>query len=194
MEIKRVICKACGVKLEIKNPSGEAVKIIRCPRCKSTLQVVFHQPTVSASPDETVLPQQKKTVPHAPDAEETSLPIQQAETDPLPSLVCNDQEYPLKAGQNIVGRRSESSAATIQITTGDRTMSRAHAIINVVRLANGSYKTIISNYQNKNSISVNGVVLQRDEQVVLTNGSVMELGLTSITFVQKNKYHENKPS
>lgn len=187
MEIKRVVCKACGVKLEIKNTNGEAVKLIRCPRCKATLQVVFHQPVAEASPDETVLPQRKVAVEKSPD--ETVLPQQSATSDPLPSLVYDDVEYGLKIGQNIVGRRSENGLATVPVATGDRTMSRAHALINVVRLANGSFKAVVSNYQNKNRIVVNGVELHRDEQVVLTNGTVVEMGLTCMTFVQKSKLH-----
>ncbi len=191
MEIKRVVCKACGVKLEIKNPTGEAVKIIRCPRCKATLQVMFHQPVASApapaSPDETVLPQHKLTVEKAPSPDETILPPRNTVADPLPLLMCDDEEYTLKVGQNIVGRRSENGAATVQITTSDRTMSRAHALINVVRLANGSHKAVISNYHNKNHITVNGVELQRDEQLVLSHGAVVELGLTSLTYVQKSR-------
>jgi hypothetical protein len=100
--------------------------------------------------------------------------------------LCDDEQYTLKVGQNIVGRRSENGTATVQITTADRTMSRAHALINVVRLANGSHKAVISNYHNKNRITVNGVELQRDEQLVLSHGAVVELGLTSLTYVQKS--------
>lgn len=186
MEIKRVICKACGVKLEIKNTTGEAVKIIRCPRCKATLQVMFRQPVAQTSPDETVLPQHRPTAEKAPAPDETILPPRSTVSDPLPLLLCDDEQYTLKVGQNIVGRRSENGTATVQITTADRTMSRAHALINVVRLANGSHKAVISNYHNKNRITVNGVELQRDEQLVLSHGAVVELGLTSLTYVQKS--------
>ena len=187
MEIKRVVCKACGVKLEIKNTTGEAVKIIRCPRCKATLQVMFHQPVAQASPDETVLPQQRLKTEKAPASEETILPPRSVVSDPLPLLLCDDEEYTLKIGQNIIGRRAESGMATVQITTADRTMSRAHALINVVRLANGSHKAVISNYHNKNRITVNGVELRRDEQLVLSHGAVVELGLTLLTYVQKSR-------
>ena len=187
MEIKRVVCKACGVKLEIKNTTGEAVKIIRCPRCKATLQVMFHQPVAQASPDETVLPQQRPTKEKVPASDETVLPQHSSVSDPLPLLLCDDEEYTLKIGQNIVGRRTENGMATVQITTSDRTMSRAHALINVTRLATGSHKAVISNYHNKNRITVNGVELQRDEQLVLSHGTVVELGLTSMTYVQKSR-------
>lgn len=196
MEIKRVACKACGVKLEIKNLTGEAVKLIRCPKCKATLQVVFHQPVVQtpvaqASPNETCYPQQRLVAGRPVASEETVLPRQKAKSEPLPSLVCEDKEYRLKIGQNIVGRHVENDMATVPVMTSDRTMSRAHAIINVVRLANGSNKTVISNCKNKNNITVNGVELQRDEQLVLTNGSVVEMGLTSMIFVQKTRLDEN---
>jgi hypothetical protein len=55
----------------------------------------------------------------------------------------------------------------------------------VIRLANGSYKSVVKDYQNKNIILVDGVELMQDEQLVLKDGAVLEMGLTSMIFVQK---------
>ncbi len=201
MEVKRVICKACGVKLEIKNTNNDPLKIIRCPKCKATLQVVFGQPAASASPaapvvhlapdvhiasDETMLPQMKPAAATPAVGGETILPQRSMTSDPLPFLMCDDVEYPLEVGQNIIGRYSDNNTtATVAVDSDDRTMSRAHALINVIRLANGSYKSVVKYYQNKNIILVDGVELMQDEQLVLKDGAVLEMGLTSMIFVQK---------
>ena len=47
-------CKACGAKLEVRNSNNDAVKLIRCPSCKATLQVVFRKPTPEPPASETL--------------------------------------------------------------------------------------------------------------------------------------------
>ena len=71
------------------------------------------------------------------------------------------------------------------IATTDHTVSRAHALVNVIRLADGSYKTVIANYQNKNPIKVNGVLLGQGEELVLSDRAEVEMGSSTLIFLQK---------
>ena len=189
MEIKRVACKACGAKLEVRNTNNEAVKLIRCPSCKATLQVVFHPaaPNPKPSTGSETLYAQKDTPHHNPAADQsTVLSSQKAVVEQLPALCLPGAEYRLSLGQNIVGRQSKTNVATVPINTTDHTVSRGHAMVNVVKLADGRYKAVISNYQNKNPIIVNGVLLQKGEELVLTDKAIVELGLLKLVYVQKS--------
>ena len=189
MEIKRVACKACGAKLEVRNTNNEAVKLIRCPSCKATLQVLFHQVPPEPKPQTAAETQyvQKGAPPKNPENDQsTVLAPQKPVAEQLPAFSLQGAEYRLNLGQNIVGRFSKTNVATVPIVTTDHTVSRGHAMVNVVMLADGSYKAVISNYQNKNPIIVNGVMLQKGEELVLTDKAIVELGLLKLVFNQKS--------
>lgn len=187
MEIKRVACKACGAKLEVRNSNNEAVKLIRCPSCKATLQVVFRKPTPQPQPtaSETLYVPKKVAEQHDAEDQSTVLAPEKKVVESLPAFAYLGTEYNLSVGQNIVGRASKTGTATVPIATTDHTVSRAHALVNVIRLADGSYKTVIANYQNKNPIKVNGVLLGQGEELVLSDRAEVEMGSSTLIFLQK---------
>lgn len=47
--------------------------------------------------------------------------------------------YTLSLGINTIGRKAQTSNATVQIDTDDLTMSRSHSIIEVRKLKTGGY-------------------------------------------------------
>lgn len=57
--------------------------------------------------------------------------------------------YTLSLGINTIGRKAQTSNATVQIDTDDLTMSRSHSIIEVRKLKTGGYIHYFSNAQNK---------------------------------------------
>ena len=166
MEIKRVKCPKCNSILQVKNSAGEQVKNITCPICKNPLQVLF--------PDD-----EGKTIygPSVPDDGRTVLPTtQRVETSCV--LMVDGTEYELLFGRNTVGRKANSSVASLQFKTSDMYMSRHHAVINVMRIAEGALRVSVKNYENKNKTYVDGRVLEKDEEIVLRNGSTILMGKT----------------
>lgn len=97
-------------------------------------------------------------------------------------LVFNDRTLPLAAGKNIVGRKAESSEATVQIPADDLYMSRQHCIINISYGADGGVEAMLCNYQNKNRTAVNGKVISGQGNILLSDGSQITLGRTTVIF------------
>ncbi|MBQ9236718.1 MAG: DUF805 domain-containing protein [Prevotella sp.] len=97
-------------------------------------------------------------------------------------LILNGRQYSLSNGRNIVGRRGETSQATIQIDVEDRYMSRQHCCITIVPQENGQLRAKISNYNNKNKTVVNGRVLEQNQEAWLPNVCDISMGHTTMKF------------
>ena len=92
-------------------------------------------------------------------------------------LVYNNVRYPLAIGRNTIGRKSSTPQATVQIdTNGNNTMSRSHAVIEMVRMGDMSIRAIISNGSNKNPTFVSGVLLNGADKLILKNGAEIKMG------------------
>lgn len=89
--------------------------------------------------------------------------------------------YKLRLGANTIGRKANSSSATIQIETTDRTMSRNHAVIDV-RNAGGQIVHILKNGENKNPSYHKGFLVGPSDQLILNNGDKVKFGSTELTF------------
>lgn len=157
MEIKLVKCTHCGAALRVRNSQGEDVKTITCPMCKNAIRVVFHTETQLA-------PRRKSG---------------------KPVLLFKGVTYPLAEGVNIVGRKADTSSASVQIDTDDRYMSRQHAKITVTRLPDGSLKSVLGNSQNKNATTVNRQPLADEDRIVLQPGDEIRMGETIVVFSEQ---------
>ena len=192
MEVKRVKCSNCGIILEVKNSKNEAVKLIMCPQCKAPLRVRF-QPQQPLEV-ETVLPgcQQRVTPQNdgetllggRQDSERTILSQGRQQGAATACLVLAGQQYVLRQGANTVGRKAQTSQATLQLPVSDPYMSR-HLQITVSVLPNGKLKAVISNDRNKNITSINGVELPHDEAIVLSNGDRIVMGKTTVVYQER---------
>ena len=91
-----------------------------------------------------------------------------------PHLQHAAQDYPLAEGQNLVGRKGDTSKATVQIDTTDRYMSRQHVCITVTTLPDGNVKAILSNYQNKNLTTIDGQEIETGDAIRLTDGNCID--------------------
>lgn len=89
--------------------------------------------------------------------------------------------YQLHLGINTIGRKANTSTATLQIDTTDRTMSRSHAIIEV-RNVGGQLIHILRNGANKNPSYHNGTLVGTADQLILNNGDVVKFGSTELMF------------
>ena len=179
MQIKKIKCPSCGVVLEVKNSKNEDIKQITCPKCKAVLQVKF-------GPQQVSTPQQEPLDAHTQLAGDSYAATQLVETPvnvKTPAkLLYGGVSYELEEGQNIVGRRGETSRATVQINTADRYMSRQHCSITVKTLPDGTKKAVLSNYQNKNLTTVDGQEIVTGDEIRLTDGNSITMGHTTVTF------------
>ena len=205
MEIVRVVCPKCQVQLDVKNKLNVEQKVIKCPNCGCQLMVRFHQQPMQAAPAQPVQGVQG-AVPMQPQYQQPQFQqpqFQQPQYQPQPYrrpvmdegstipaghiskpvantagfLIYNNVRYPLAIGRNTIGRRSSTPQATVQIeTNGNNTMSRFHAVIETVRMADMSIRAIISNGSNKNPTFVSGVLLNGSDKLILKNGAEIKMG------------------
>lgn len=119
-------------------------------------------------------------------SEATELLNGQIKADPNVAgfLVYNNKKYPLSIGRNTIGRKSSSPKATVLVETplDDKTMSRFHAIIECVRMGDGSIRPIICNGENKNPTFVAGVLLNASDKLVVKNGAEIKMGNILLRF------------
>ena len=188
MQTKRIKCPSCGVVLDVQNSKNELVKQITCPKCKAVLQVKF-PPQQEPLEAKTYYAPPKKLVADngATQLAGTSYGATQLVTDTpkistSAKLLYDGISYPLEEGQNIIGRKGNTSKATIQIATDDRYMSRQHCSINVTTLPDETKKAVLSNYQNKNLTSIDGQPIETGDAIRLTDGNSITMGHTTITF------------
>ena len=202
MQVKRIICPNCRAVLDVKNSQNETVKQITCPSCKTILQVKF-QLQQERPQQEPIEAKTYYAPPKQPTANngatqlagaggETMLggglsgatqlytPTQKAVV--TAKLTFGGKDYPLKEGQNIVGRQGTTSKATVQIETADRYMSRQHCSITVTTLPDGTKKAVLSNYQNKNLTTIDGQPIETGDSIRLTDGNSITMGHTTVTF------------
>ena len=188
MQIKRIQCPNCKVVLEVKNSKDEEEKQIKCKNCGTPLKVTFRaqQEPVEAH---TYIAEPKKpsvdsgaTQLSAGSFGATQLAAASHKSETQAKLMFGLVSYPLKEGQNIVGRMGSTSKATVQIETTDRYMSRQHCCITVTKLPDGTIKAVLSNYQNKNLTTVDGEPIETGDQIRLTNFNKITMGMTTVTF------------
>ena len=100
----------------------------------------------------------------------------------LPDENTPEQHLSLHEGTLIIGRKSNASKASLPIQTGDRTMSREHAVIEVIKAEKGGYKHYLSDNNSKNHTLYNNNYLGDGEVVVLNDNDEIILGHTVIRF------------
>ncbi len=197
MQIKRIKCPKCGVILDVKNSKDEALKEIVCPKCKVKLQIRFQKPEPAQDPLEAHTfygPKTPKPTPQNDGATQlggvvadgvangsTQLASPQSIVRQA-SLVCDGVTYDLELGDNTIGRKAQTSKATMQINTTDRYMSRKHVCITVRRLPDGGLKSVLRNDQNKNDTLIDGQPIANGDEIRLINGARITMGHTTLTY------------
>ncbi len=204
MQTKRIICPRCKAVLDVRNSRNEAVKQITCPSCKTILQVKF-QPKQEPPQQEPIEAPTYYAPPKQPTTDSGATQLagsgygatqlaggsygatQLVTPKEMPKesnarLVFEDQPYFLEEGQNIIGRKGNTTKATVQIATDDRYMSRQHCSITITTLPDGTKKAVLSNYQNKNLTTIDGQEIETGDEIRLTNGDRVTMGHTTVVF------------
>lgn len=171
MEKKRIKCPKCSSVLDISfKQTGESVKHITCPVCKTRLKVNLATPAPAQEP--------KKPEPENDDNRTIIL------KDPPPReatfrIVFNGMPFELRDGQNTIGRKANSSTALIKIPTTDMTTSRSHMVIEVIKGINGIKYATLANHKNSNPTKVNGVEIAKGDVIKLNDGDQISMGETT---------------
>ena len=188
MQTKRIICPKCKAVLDVKNSQNEVVKQITCPSCKTILKVNFPQEQEPLEAKTFYAPPKQQSVDNGETQlaggsyDDTQLVTDSPKSACKAKLMFGGIHYLLEEGQNIVGRKGNTSRATIQIDTDDRYMSRQHCSITVTTLPDKTKKVVLSNYQNKNLTSIDGQAIETGDAIRLTDGNSITMGHTTITF------------
>lgn len=191
---RSIRCTNPNCEAIIEVPEG-AVQVI-CPSCNT-----WHFPSSTSGQDPTPEENRYASPPATQDAAEAppGLPIY----DPYPTqppsgpsskepeappaigyLISSDgRRYPLKAGQNVIGRKNAD------IILSDRTVSRRHCVIEVTQAAGNGWEYIIYDIGHlEGTASTNGVLisarslrLENYERIPITNGMTIRLGDTELT-------------
>lgn len=195
-EIK-IKCPTCGKVLRLQDAPDINAASFTCPVCKEKhivgkCQRYAEQPKPTASSGDatryrSAFAQQQGgdearigSQPQHGSGDETR--IDSASRPAVGVLVDNmGRTYALRSGINTIGRKASSSAATVQIATDDRTMSRSHAVIEVSN-AGGNTIHILRNGANKNPSYLNGSLIGQQDQLILNNGDRIKMGNTEVTF------------
>lgn len=173
-------CPSCGAILTIKNQEGLQNTTVTCPVCHQTYPFVNMKDLTPQGPGLNAGnaggyskdPGTNVKVP-------TNRTIGQLILQPM------NQRFRLNMGQNIIGRQSSSSSATIQINTmGGLKMSRQHLIINVKTdpLGNIQHECMLCKPQ-CNDTYLNGAKLQYGDRVLLQHGTQLRLPDATLIFV-----------
>ena len=155
-EYIKIKCPECGALLTVEYKEGCESKKVQCPICKKTH--LFSEFRLCISDD----------------AEKTSHESSQQKPG---KLLYHGQVLYLSKGVNTVGRKADSSRATLQIQTTDHFMSRMHAEI---KFEKGFH--FFRPLTDKNETRINGHLVGMGDCMILQNGDTIRLANTDIQF------------
>lgn len=175
MNLIQVKCPYCGAILGLKEQADIERKSFKCPNCSERVKYTQFKQLNKPSVDD-----DEKTDLAGDATEIVSVPVQRKMAG---VLKLNDgQRYPLSKGINVIGRKANSSTATVQIAVSDMRMSRSHGIIEVDDLSNGKRIFQYYNAKNKNKTYVNGVVVNEGDRIILHDGDKIQMADTLLHF------------
>lgn len=166
---KIVVCPNCKGKIEVTNENDLQFMQVKCPNpvCPAQIRIDFTD-----------------------DLNKTQFGPQAVSNTAIGSLRLGSRLYPLKEGRNTVGRGAPSSQATMQLETADKSMSREHAVIEVVRLKSQRVKAILSDLRpaekaQHRPLKVEDEVVAAGDRISLSHGDVITLGDTEVKYIQE---------
>ena len=188
-------CPYCSAKLKIAAMPDKIERVfVNCPICKhksplSDFEIVMtEQPQVSntnmpqKNNDATLMESEVRRT----NSDDTVIGTNEQRRGVVGSLVMPDGSLvKLHVGVNTIGRRAQASQSEIQFAdiNGSKKASRHHARIEVMPQSSGMYLHTLSNWENKNGTTINGVKLNSGDTVVLHDGDQIWCGDVPLRFV-----------
>ena len=158
--MKQVICPKCEHRFtfdETRYSSDCGVSFI-CPRCRKRFVMTLAE----------VDRQNAGTM----DAPYGSITV-------LENSFCERQEFPLRLGENTVGRRSPGTEVEISIVSGDMSMDRRHCIINVKRNKQGKLVYTLRDAPSLTGTFLMNEILGDKDRVRMEDGAIVTIGATT---------------
>ncbi len=90
------------------------------------------------------------------------------------------QVYPLRMGDNVIGRYMKGSKCNTPIETNDPSMDMNHCVINVSRDKRGNLKYVLRDGPSYTGTFVDNQILGDNERRVIEDGTLFTIGATSI--------------
>lgn len=173
-DIIQIQCPKDGAILSIKNQPGLERKNVTCPVCKQMRPFTQYKRYIA-----------KAAYPCRPDGvtqyreSQEGTRIEMGHPLALGKLILTStgKVFPLRPGRNVIGREAKASDTDIQIETGSsRRMSRAHVVIEVVRVPGKGYVHQAKLFKERcNPTYVNRTRLEYGDCIVLHHSDVLQL-------------------
>lgn len=96
------------------------------------------------------------------------------------------QVYPLRMGDNVIGRYMKDSKCNTPIETNDPSMDMNHCVINVSRDKRGNLKYVLRDGPSYTGTFVDNQILGDNERRVIEDGTLFTIGATSIILKLKD--------
>ena len=185
---RKIVCPTCKTVLEVGYFPGIESKSFPCPRCKTMHAFTEYLPYVAAgwraagsnASGEDTIPsgQGKANSEDTPIAGDTKLVIGGLR------IAGRSEPVRLRKGRNTVGRKADSSEASIQVADESRKMSRVHFVIDVTcKPGKGVYHTVSLAPGKKNASFFNGEPMTADDRYMLKAGDTLRVAGVELTFV-----------
>jgi len=175
-ELIKIRCPYCSASLTVKRVPDIEKKSVTCPVCKRKSPFTDFKQTIQQD-DPTDY--EGKHQSHGWTEDPNTPGIDDVENNIIGQicLLRTGKAYPLQQGRNVIGRKADSSKATIQLPTGEnRRVSREHLVVNVKRVIGQGFVHTVSLYkENVNKTFVNGSQLQPGEELPLKHGYKIDL-------------------
>ena len=170
METIQIKCPCCGAVLAVLKQPGIESKSVTCPVCKQKSPfAAFGRPSGNKDEDKTVYPGEVSANVNA------GMLVKPG----------TGERFALKAGRNVIGRKSAVSSSDIQIPLPNemKRMSKEHIVIDVKDVPGRGLVHYASLYKEKvNPTAVNGEPLAFGECVVLNDGDRLNLPDADLIF------------
>lgn len=96
------------------------------------------------------------------------------------------QVYPLRMGDNVIGRYMKGSKCNTPIETNDPSMDMNHCVINVSRDKRGNLKYVLRDGPSYTGTFVDNQILGDNERRIIEDGTLFTIGATSIILKLKD--------
>lgn len=173
--MKKIFCPKCDEAIvlsdaklqELRQAEDERMAIV-CPSCTHQLRIRLRSHKANSESQETT--------------EGASESTNWGYLTVLENVFGYKQYFPLRKGQNRIGRRNKDTETDIPIITGDPSMDRHHCIIKVGLTKKGRPQWSLLDNDSRVGTFVGGEILGKKEQYNLSNGDIFTLGATTLIF------------
>lgn len=173
--MKRVRCPKCDIFItfdETRYEVGQTL-VFSCPQCNKDFSI-------------------RMGVSKLRERQKEENPTVESENEGVGTIVVIEnkfhykQVYPLRMGDNVIGRYMKGSKCNTPIETNDPSMDMNHCVINVSRDKRGNLKYVLRDGPSYTGTFVDNQILGDNERRVIEDGTLFTIGATSIILKLKD--------